>query len=375
MMLIPGPVDVPETVLQASAYVQNHRSPEFREIVRKSEEILNRISGSSHSIMTTGSGTSAVESMIYSYVSPGERVVAATFGEFGNRAIESLQRRGAIIHVMRKGEQETIRKGELEDFVKRYPGTGTVFLVHNETGNGTSVRNLRDVAEEANSLGVKVLVDSVSGFGASEIYTDKWGIHAFAGCSQKGLASVPGIGIVCVGEEGENLMTKVHDLPSYLDLRISLRFLEKNETPYTPSTGSFRALLAALRILEKEGAERRWKRHSDAAGFMRDFFKKEGLGVIGNEGNYSDTVLAIEPGMPPAELVKGLGSRGVTISKGMGSDSSRFVRIGNLGIVDSAKIAEFLNALSETCGFDSRVNSTDLPSSTKIDSSVFDVDY
>lgn len=375
MMLIPGPVEVPEPVLKASAYVQNHRSAEFREIVKGAEEILNRISGSSHSVMTTGSGTSAVESLIYSYVSPGERVVAASFGEFGNRAVESLQRRGAIIHVMKKGENESIRKGEMEDFIRKYPGTKTVFLVHNETGNGTAIKNLKDVALEAKGLGMKVLVDSVSGFGATEIYTDRWGIDAFASCSQKALASVPGIGIVCIGEEGENSMVKVHDLPSYLDLRASLKFLEKNETPYTPSTGSFRALLTALRILEKEGIGRRLERHRDAAAFMRDFMKRNGMAPIGNEENYSDTVVAAMPGMAPADLVSELGKRGIVISKGMGSDSSRFVRIGNMGIVDSTKIAEFLNALSDACGFGSVVSPGDLPASTNIDSRIFDVEF
>lgn len=374
MMLIPGPVEVPESVLKASAYVVNHRTQEFKEIVRESEEILNRISGSKYSLMTTGSGTTAVESMIYSFISPGESVVAATFGEFGNRAIETLRRRGAMVHVMKKDEHTAIENGEIEDFLKKYPDTNTVFLVHNETGNGTAVRNLMKVAQEANANGVKVLVDSVSGFGASEVYTDRWGIHAFASCSQKGLASVPGIGIVCIGEEGEERMIKVHDLPHYLDLNISKKYVEKNETPYTPSTGSFNALLVALRILEKEGAEQRWQRHSDAAQFIRDYMKKAGMGVLGTESNYSDTVIAVEPKMPAPDLLKELEKKGITISNGLGPEGNRFVRIGNLGIVDNVKIAKFLNAFSDVCGIDSEVSPEDLPKSTAIDRKIFDVE-
>ncbi len=374
MILIPGPVEVPEPVLKASAYVANHRSEEFKGIFRNAEEILNRISGSKYSIMTTGSGTSAVESMIYSFVSPGENVAAVTFGEFGDRAVDSLRRRGAMIHVIKKDEQNSLEKGEIEDFLTRHPGTKTVLMVHNETGNGTSIRNLREAAQEAQNYGAKVLVDSVSGFGASEIYTDKWGIHAFAGCSQKGLASVPGIGIVCIGEEGENHLIQVHDLPSYLDLNTSVKFLQKNETPYTPSTGSFKALLVALKILEKEGVEQRWKRHSDAAQFIRNFMKKAGMGVKGTESNYSDTVIAIEPQMPAPDLLKKLGSKGITISKGLGPDGGNFVRMGNLGIVDNVKIAAFLNAFSAVSGIDSEVKPEDLPASTAIDKSIFDVE-
>lgn len=375
MMLIPGPVEVPDTVLRASAYVSNHRSAEFREIVKNSEEILSRISDSNHSVITTGSGTAAVESMIYSFIPPGENVVAVTFGEFGNRAIESLQRRGAMVHVMKKNENSTIGKGEMEDFIRRYPGTRTVFLVHNETGNGTAIRNLREVAQEANGLGAKVLVDSVSAFGAIEIYTDKWGIHAFASCSQKGLASVPGIGIVCIGSEGENRMVKVHDLPAYLDLRTSLEFLEKHETPFTPSTGSFRALLAALRIFEREGPQKRWERHSDAAQYIREFMKKHGMAVIGREENYSDTVVAVEPKLPVVDVLKGLAQRDIVVSKGMGKDSNRFLRIGNMGIVDNVKVAKFLNAFSHACGIEDEVIPSDLPKSTAIDRKIYEVDF
>ncbi len=374
MMLIPGPVEVPDAVLKASAYVVNHRSEEFREILRDAETILNRISGSRHSVMTTGSGTAAVESMIYSFISPGESVAAVTFGEFGDRAVESLKRRGALTHVIKKNENTAIENGEIEDFLKRHPESKTVFLVHNETGNGTSVRNLKEVALEANSAGVKVLVDSVSGFGASEIYTDRWGIHAFATCSQKGVASVPGVGIVCIGEEGEEHMIRVHDLPGYLDLNVSVRYLEKNETPYTPSTGSFNALLVALKILEKEGAEKRWKRHTDAAQFIREYMKKSGIGVLGTEDNYSDTVVAVEPPMPSSKLLMELEKRGITISRGLGKDGDRFVRIGNLGIVDNIKIAAFLNAFSGICGIGSVLRPEDLPKSTVIDRSIFQVE-
>lgn len=366
MLLIPGPVDVPEVVLKESAYVQNHRSEEFRNIVRSCQNHLNAIADASHSIMTTGSGTTAVESMIYSLINPGEKVLAVSFGEFGDRLVDSLKRRGADTTVIKKSTTESLRKGEISDALNRQKGVSTICLVHNETGNGTSVRNLRELVEEANSLGLKVLVDSVSGFGALEIKANSWGIDAIATCSQKGLASVPGLGIVSLSDRGRKFVRNTHDIPVYLDLEVSLKFLAKNETPYTPSTGSFRALNAALGILEKEGLETRWKRHSASATFVRKTLLDSGQELYGNAGNFSDTVVAFKPTVPVGTVVRELAARDIIVSKGMGHFADEMIRIGLLGVVDNIKIAGFLNAFSEIIGTDTTFEAEDLPAETAI---------
>lgn len=374
MLLVPGPVDVPAVVLKASAYVQNHRSSEFRGIVKESSRILNGVADSKYSVMTTGSGTTAVESIIYSMISPGEEVLAVTFGEFGNRMVDSLRRRGAKPVVLQKDHTSILEKGEIPELARKNKGIRSVFLVHNETGNGTSIHNLKEITQEASELGLKVFVDSVSGFGASEIKASSWGIHAFASCSQKGLASVPGLGIVCIGEEGEKYVLDSGDNPVYLDLKTSIKFLQKDETPFTPSTGSFKAMLAALKVLEKETPERRWRRHHAAASFAREQLKETGFEIYGTEGNYSDTVVAFRPPVPAAELVKKFSERGIYISKGMGPLADSMIRAGLLGVVDSGKIATFLNELWDITGKDRRISVDDVPAEAALDPEIFQIE-
>lgn len=374
MLLVPGPVDVPDPVLKASAYVQNHRSAEFREIVRRSSELIAGFSDSTYGVMTTGSGTTAVESIIYSMIAPGEKVLAVSFGEFGNRMVDSLHRRGADPVVIAKDHGTVIEKGEITDAFNSNRNISSVFLVHNETGNGTAIHNLKEISGEANELGLKVFVDSVSGFGGSEIKAESWGIHAFASCSQKGLASVPGLGIVSISEAGEKYVRDGKDAPAYLDLRTSLKFLQKNETPFTPSTGSFRAMLAALMILQKETPEKRWARHHTTAAHVREELKKTGFELYGHEKNYSDTVVAFHPPYPASQLAEKFSARGTFISRGMGKNADDMVRVGLLGVVDDLKAARFLNDLWELTGIDRKAVPGDFPAESRIDQEIFDID-
>lgn len=366
MMLIPGPVEVPDSVLRSSAYVVNHRSREFREIIEKSEELLNKFADSSRAVMTTGSGTTAVESMIYSFTEPDENVLAVTFGEFGNRMIESIERRGCNVKVIRKDSDSLLKAGEIESFVSSHRDITSLFIVQNETGNGTSVRNLEEICREGKRLGLKVLVDSVSGFGAIPLKINQWGIDAAATCSQKGLASVPGIGIVLIGSDFSEHTPAGKAIPQYLDLNISLKFLKKQETPYTPSTGSFNALNTALRILDSETTEKRWKRHHANAEFLRQNIAGTGSEILGKDFNYSDTVIAFKPPIPVSELQSRLKSSGFEIAKGMGDLSDKIVRVGNLGLMDGKTIAGFLNAYYNAIGLEKKIDISDAPADTKL---------
>ena len=212
MMLIPGPVNVPSSVAKASDLVVNHRSQQFRDIVMEAEGILNKFAGSERAVMTTGSGTTAVESMIFSLTSPGDDVGAVTFGEFGNRLIDSLHRRGLKVSTLNMTENDVLTEDGIKDFIGRNSRMKSLFLVQNETGNGTSIQIMRKITLAAKDMGVRVFVDSVSAFGGVPMNVRDWGIDAVATCSQKGLASVPGIGIVLLGEEIAGRIERHHKL-------------------------------------------------------------------------------------------------------------------------------------------------------------------
>ena len=86
-LLTPGPTAVPPEVLSALARpVLHHRSPDFAEVFALAQERLRAVYRTESEVLVfTASGTGAFESAIVNLLSPGERVLAVSQGEFGER--------------------------------------------------------------------------------------------------------------------------------------------------------------------------------------------------------------------------------------------------------------------------------------------------
>lgn len=347
MMLIPGPVEVPKSVKEASTLVINHRSEKFRDIVTKLEKLMNKHFSSSRVALLTGSGTLAVEAMVYSLTKPGEKVVSFPYGEFGKRLVESLHRRGTNVKAYEKPVGSIPSIEEIKAVLDENKDATTLAIVHNETSSGMAFRNLEEVVNVARKRGLKILVDSVSGFAAYKILVNEWKIDAIATGSQKALASVPGMAFVALSEKGINELVN-EALPSYLDISLHLKFQDKGETPFTPAVGVFNASLRAAELLDLEGIEYRWRRHYACARFVREVLTSFGFSLFGNESNFSNTVVAGTS--PIADYRKKLKEFNIEISGGIGELKDKIVRFGLLGVVDDRAINKLLNATAKILG-------------------------
>ncbi|BCU68271.1 hydrogenase expression protein HypE [Sulfolobales archaeon HS-7] len=347
MLLIPGPVEVPHSVMKRASEIGNHRSNEFREAVYQLESLMKEFFDSDRVAILSGSGTLAVETMIFSMVEPNEKVVSFTYGEFGNRMIDSLKRRKAKVYVVDKPFGETVTINDVDTALDKY-SPSTVTLVHNETSTGVAIRNLRDLVGHIRKKGVKILVDSVSGFAGHEIRLNEWGIDAAVTGSQKALASVPGISFVAVSKKAE--VKQRDDIPVYTDLSNYLRFQDRGENPFTPAVGPLFASLRAAEILKDEGIENRIRRHEACMKITRSQFKSWGYKLIGDEEDFSNTVLAVETGNFTDEIISKLKERNIEIARGMRNMARNTVRLGLMGMVNNDMIDVLLSSWAEIAG-------------------------
>ena len=174
-LLTPGPTAVPPEVLSALARpVLHHRSPDFAEVFALAQERLRAVFRTESEVLVfTASGTGAFESAIVNLLSPGERVLAVSQGEFGERWQAMARAFGCDVVPLAYAWGESPRPDDLRAALDE-SGARTVFLVHSETSTGVvcDLEPLLAVCAEAGAVSV---VDAVSSLGAVPLETDAWG--------------------------------------------------------------------------------------------------------------------------------------------------------------------------------------------------------
>ena len=346
-LMAPGPTPVPPEVLAAGAApVIHHRGPDFRELMLRTLERLQEVCRTQNDVLLfTASGSAAFESAIVNLVSPGERVLVVTAGEFGDRWSALATEYRADVHELRYAWGETPRA---EDLRTRLSETGAelVVLVHSETSTGV-VADVEALARVASDAGATVVVDAVSSLGAVPLEADAWGLDVVVAGSQKALMTPPGLSLVTISPGAWERSRRSTTPRFYLDWERMRAALETGSTPFTPAVTLVAALDVALGLLLEEGLDAAFARHAALGYACREGVKAMGLELYSPDEERSAVVTAIltPDGVDAKELVLELRDRfGITVAGGHGDLGSRMFRIGHIGYYDVLDITTALTA-------------------------------
>ncbi|RLE56116.1 MAG: hypothetical protein DRJ40_06875 [Thermoprotei archaeon] len=350
-LFTPGPVYLRREVLEAmSRQVISHRTQEFRSLLRKVVDDLKYVVQTTEGevAVLTGSGTLAVESMVYSLIEPGDRVLLLSFGFFGERLRESLIRRGAVVDVVEAPLGDIVEISDVENALERrhYKALFTVFT---ETSTGVTLRELKRIAELAKKYGLLVCVDAISAIGGEEFYMDRWCIDAVAGCSQKCIGAPPGVSFVALSPEAIKVAEKVRGKPIYMDLTRYIKYVhERSETPYTPAINVLYGLETALQILKEEGLEGRWRRFRYLTDLLYERVKTIEFTRFPRFEVRSSTVavLKVPSDLSAKSIVKTLREEfGIVVARGLGILENSVIRVGVMGYIAEEDIEYLVSGL------------------------------
>lgn len=348
---VPGPTPVPDDILEAlSQPMINHRGPEFVELISRTTEQLKQVFMTPSDLyILTASGTGALEASIVNTLSPGDKVLAATAGAFGDRFTEIARTYGAQVQELQFDwgapvDPEAIRRALRDD-----PGIKAVLITHNETSTGIT-HPLEDIAKVVKGEFDKLLlVDAVSSLGCVPLPVDGWRCDVVGTASQKGFMVPPGLAFVSVSEAGHAAQEAATMPRFYFDLQAAHRYLERGQTPFTPNLTALYGLSLALDKLLDEGLENVYERHVRIGHMTRDGIKSLGLDLLAqDEGFASNTVTAVKlpEGIDGGKLVAlARTEHNVVLAGGQGKLSGKVFRIGHLGHVSQEDIEEVLEAL------------------------------
>jgi aspartate aminotransferase-like enzyme len=344
-LMAPGPTPVPP-VLAGAAPVIHHRGPD-RELMLRTLARLQEVCRTENDVLLfTASGSAAFESAVVNVLSPGERVLVATAGEFGDRWCALARAYGADVHELRYSWGETPQPDDLRSRLDE-TGAGVVVVVHSETSTGVvaDVQALARVGRDAEAL---VVVDAVSSLGAVPVETDLWGLDVVVAGSQKALMTPPGLSLTTVSEPAWE-RSKRSTMPRfYFDWARMQAALVGGSTPFTPAVTLVAALDAALGLLLDEGLDAAFARHAALGRACREGAKAMGLELFSPDEERSAVVTAIltPDGVDAKELVLELRDRfGITVAGAHGELGSRMFRIGHIGYYDVLDITTALTAV------------------------------
>ncbi len=247
-LLTPGPLTTSQAVRDAMLKDWGSWDDDFRAITRTMRDRLLAMIGPSEGfdcVPMQGSGTFAVEAMLGSFVPRDGKVLVLANGAYGQRAAQTLDYLGRACELLDKGDYLPPRGAEVAARLSADPAITHVVAIHCETSSGI-LNPLDEIAAATQAAGRKLLVDSMSGFGALPLEPAALPCAAFVSSANKCIEGAPGFGFV-IARKDELHASRGNAHSLSLDLYAQWQVMEKTgQWRFTPPTHVVAAFLAAL---------------------------------------------------------------------------------------------------------------------------------
>jgi alanine-glyoxylate transaminase/serine-glyoxylate transaminase/serine-pyruvate transaminase len=354
-LFIPGPTNMPEAVRRAiDIPLEDQRAPDFPQFTLGLFRDLRKVFKTSDGqvFLFPGSGTGGWEAALTNTLSPGDRILAARFGQFSHLWVDMCQRLGFEVDVIEGewGEGAPIDAYRQRLAADKQHRIKAILVCHNETATGVTsdVAGLRR-ALDAERHPAMLYVDGVSSIASIDFRMDEWGVDLGVAGSQKGFMLPTGLAIVAASQKALAAAAKAKSYRCYFDFADMARANKDGYFPYTPVTTLLRGLRASLDLLMSEGLEQVFARHHRLAEGVRQAVAAWGLSLCARHPRwYSDTVSAIylPEGFDSNALVRHAYERyNLSLGVGLSKVAGRVFRIGHLGSLNEIMV---LGALAGT---------------------------
>lgn len=350
---LPGPTPLPPPVVAAlGREMIPHRGPAFRDLYAETLKLAREVHRTDGDVLTwAATGSAGWEVAVVNLLSPGDQVLVAVNGNFGERFAQVGGRLGLDVRRVETAWGEPVLPAHLRAGLADNPDVKAVFLVHNETSTGVT-NPLQELAAIVRDHGALVVVDAVSAAGALPLEVDAWGIDFVMSGSQKAWMCPPGLLIVAAGPRA----WVAHEHSTYprffWDMAEAKKWADQGLTPTTAPLSMIFAFRAALGMIVDEGIENVWNRHRQLGALTRDGLAKAGLRLLAREGYESNTVTAfrLPEDVTASELLALLRrDYGVEAQAGQAHMADRLIRVGHMGWVHEPEMRQAIDAIADAC--------------------------
>ncbi|MDA8064998.1 MAG: alanine--glyoxylate aminotransferase family protein [Thermaerobacter sp.] len=355
LLMGPGPSNVhPRVLASLASPMIGHLDPDFLEVMNEVRDLLRLVFQTENrlTLAMSGTGSAGMETCLVNLIEPGDRVLVAVEGYFGERMVEMASRCGADLTVLRVPWGEVLDPAAVETALRR-GGHRLLAVVHGETSAGV-LQPVEELAAIAHRHGALLVVDAAATLGGVPVLVDEWGIDACYSGSQKCLGCPPGLAPLSFSEAASRRLAERREPVRswYLDLSLLQSYWGRDRFyHHTAPVSMLFALREALRMVAEEGLEERFRRHRENARALAAGLEAMGLELFVPETHRLATLTAVRvPAGVDGEVVR-LGmmrEHRIDMGAGLGELKGRVWRIGLMGMGASRRnVLFFLKSLEE----------------------------
>lgn len=350
-LLTPGPTPLPERVrLVLAQDMIHHRKSAFKTVMARVQGRLQILFGTNQPVLPLScSGTGAMTAAVYGLFEPGETVLVAEAGKFGERWEQIARSRGLTVVKCSAPWGQALSPAAIEAALDDDPTITGVLVQLSETSTGV-LHPVREMARIAHARDVLLVVDGISAVGLSPCPMDDWGLDCLLTGSQKGLMLPPGLALLALSERAWAKTETVTPGCFYFNLPKERKMVLQHETAFTSPVGLLMGLDESLAMLLENGLEPIYAKQWALTMLTRTSARALGLHLFAPEHFAWGITSVLLPERIDATQVLRLAAEkhGVLLAGGQDHLKGRMVRIGHMGWLDWADVAAGLYALAES---------------------------
>jgi (S)-ureidoglycine-glyoxylate aminotransferase len=354
LLMGPGPINADPRVLRAmSAPLLGQFDPRFRRLMKETMALYRRVfeTRNDWTFVVDGTARAAIEMAIVSIVEPGDRVLVASFGRFGQLQTEIARRSGADVRVI-EAEWGTVFAPERIEAAVRDFHPKLVAICQGDTST-TMCQPLADVGAICRRHGAFLHVVATATLGGAPLPIDAWQIDCATAGLQKCLGGPSGSAPVTFSEAiaravyrrrhiEEGLRTRDYTPGSgaiigsnYFDLAMLMDYWsDLGLNHHTEATTMLYGARECARILLQEGLASAFRRHALASKALTQGLSAMGLALFGDQKHKMANVtgVAIPKGVDGDKVRRALlRDFNIEIGTSFGPLHGRIWRIGAMG--------------------------------------------
>ncbi len=353
LVMIPGPTPTVQSITEQMgretiAFGDPIFVKEFSELIVELKRMW-RVDG--ECFVLAGSGTMAMEMAVANVTKRDDNILIVSNGFFGDRFIDICSRKGLNVDVLSAEWGDVVSPEAIENKLKE-KSYAAITVTHVDTSTGARAP-IEEIGQVLKKFPETIyIVDGVAATAGEREYVDDMNIDILFTGSQKAFGVAPGLALLWAGQKALLRRKSLGTIPEYyIDFEKWIPIMNDPSKYYaTPAINMIWALKESVRLINEEGIEERYERHTRVSDAFNASLEAMGFKILAKKEHRCSTLSTVlyPEGINDAEFRKILAEEGAMVAGGLAAYAGKMFRIGHMGNIDDHTVYSTIAAIERT---------------------------